>query len=190
MNRKFWIALAVVASLAVALGIVVKHQNVEASGGYPRVPLVPLAAQPNGEDVRFATLMIPHCQHVIALGSLADDRFGNPQVRHLAEEMTRARSRELAEMLPWKSDWHEAGDQPSAAAGLTSPADVALEASTGSDFDRRFLLAMIDQHARALQLARTEIATGRYAPAIELANRIVAAQQLELDQMRSLLTKS
>jgi uncharacterized protein (DUF305 family) len=190
MNRKFWIVLAVFAALAVGLGVVVKRENVLASGGFPRVPLVPLAAQPNGEDVLFARVMIPRTQHAIDTAALADTRSTSDEVRHLADEMGRARSRELAEILPWKDSWSQLGEQPSGGAAATFADESALASASGSDFDRKFLAAMIEQHEQTLAVAHAETSTGRYAPAIELANRIVAAQQAELELMRSMLKKS
>jgi uncharacterized protein (DUF305 family) len=62
-----------------------------------------------------------------------------------------------------------------------------LMAATGADFDRMFLQMMIRHHEGAIEMAKTELDEGRYIPARDLAEGIVAGQQDEIDTMESLL---
>ncbi|MGQ4598205.1 DUF305 domain-containing protein [Nocardia sp. R6R-6] len=64
---------------------------------------------------------------------------------------------------------------------------AALRAASGPDFDRQWLTMMIEHHTGAIAMAQTEIADGKNPDAQALARAIIAAQQAEIDQMRTML---
>lgn len=190
VHKKYWMALAIVASVAVGVGIVVGLKNKESAGGHPRSVLVPLAIQHNGEDIKFARAMIPHHQEVLEMALLADTRAGQQGVRRLATELIELHSREMAEMRQWLSEWGESSDAPAGAEVAPMANLVGLKAASGDEFDRAFLSMMTEHHQRALALAEVEKSGGRYAPAKELANQIIAARRAEIEQMQSQLKGS
>jgi uncharacterized protein (DUF305 family) len=64
-----------------------------------------------------------------------------------------------------------------------------LSTASGAEFDRMFLEMMIQHHQGAVEMARTEVATGKNADAVRLARHIIDSQQAEIGQMRALLTQ-
>lgn len=73
-------------------------------------------------------------------------------------------------------------------AGMMSGAQMAdLEGASGAEFDTMFLTMMIEHHNGAIEMANTEIADGKNADAIALAEAIVEAQEAEIETMQGLL---
>ena len=72
--------------------------------------------------------------------------------------------------------------------GMMSAADMAeLQNAQGVDAAKLFLEQMIRHHEGAITMARNEIDSGSYPPAIELSERIAVDQQREIDTMRQIL---
>ena len=72
--------------------------------------------------------------------------------------------------------------------GMMSAADMAeLQNAQGVDAAKLFLEQMIRHHEGAITMARNEIDSGNYPPAIELSERIAVDQQREIDTMRQIL---
>lgn len=71
--------------------------------------------------------------------------------------------------------------------GMLSSDDLASLAAAGADFEQRWLEAMIGHHRGAIEMARTEVADGGYAPAVALAQQIIDGQQAEITTMEDLL---
>jgi uncharacterized protein (DUF305 family) len=71
---------------------------------------------------------------------------------------------------------------------MMSAADMAaLQKAPAGDFQAMWLRMMIQHHEGAITMAKAELDEGRYAPAMELAQRIIDGQQAEIDQMKQLL---
>ena len=151
-------------------------------------------------DVRFAQRMIPHHRQAVEMAGLAEGRAADPEVKKLAGQIEAAQAPEIATMTGWLAAWGR--PVPSASAGhgmpemdhgmpgMMSDADMAkLAASSGGDFDRQFLAMMIAHHEGALAMAEDELAGGANPEARALAQRIVDAQQAEIEAMRKLLDR-
>ena len=63
----------------------------------------------------------------------------------------------------------------------------SLDRASGDSWDRMFLRMMIAHHQGAIEMANVELDDGENPEALALAQRIVEAQQAEIDQMRSML---
>lgn len=73
--------------------------------------------------------------------------------------------------------------------GMMSPHDMqALQDAQGTDAARLFLTQMIEHHRGAIAMARTEVDTGQYPPAVTLARNIIESQQREITTMEQLLS--
>jgi uncharacterized protein (DUF305 family) len=159
----------------------------------------------NVSDVSFAQNMIAHHKEAIEMADLATTRAGSQQVKDLATTIKAEQSPEIATMTNWLTSWKQPtvatpdmsmhdmsgmGSTASASAmpGMMSSADMAALASTsGTAFDRQFLQMMITHHNGAVQMAKTEQATGQYPPAIALAGNIITSQTAEIAKMQSML---
>ncbi|MFI7347854.1 DUF305 domain-containing protein [Streptomyces sp. NPDC049936] len=156
----------------------------------------------NAQDVAFAQGMIPHHRQALEMARLAADRSATPEVAGLAARIEKAQDPEITTMTGWLKTWGEdvpesTGSRPgmdhsahSGMPGMMDGQDMAeLEKASGRTFDTKFLTMMIEHHEGAVEMAGTEKAEGRYAPAKALADDIVTAQQAEITEMNRLLGK-
>lgn len=151
-------------------------------------------------DVAFARDMVPHHRQAIGMAQLAEGRAEDPRVLDLAARIEAAQGPEIDVLTGWLAEWgadggmgHRDGDMGhmgGGSGGMMSPGDMqALMAASGAEFDRLFLEQMIEHHAGAVDMARTEIAEGRNAEAIALAETIRDTQTAEIQEMEQLLTE-
>lgn len=171
------------------------------------------AAAHNQADVTFAQHMIPHHQQAIDMSDMILGKQGiDPRVRDLATNIKTAQGSEIEQMKGWLREWGMPAmvpgmDMPGKdipghsmpsrsmmpgmngmSMGMMSQADMdGLKNAQGVDASRRFLTGMITHHQGAIGMARDEIQSGRFGPAIELSKSIVTSQQQEIDQMKSIL---
>ncbi|SDO06623.1 Uncharacterized conserved protein, DUF305 family [Streptomyces sp. cf386] len=158
----------------------------------------------NDQDVSFAQGMIPHHQQALEMAELAAGRASSAQVKDLAERVRKAQDPEIRTMSGWLKAWGE--DVPSAAPGMDHSAGHSggsgmagmmdqedmdkLSKASGKDFDTMFLTMMVEHHEGAVEMAETEKARGRYAPATDLADAVITAQTAEIEEMNKLLGKN
>ena len=138
--------------------------------------------------------MIPHHREAIQMAERAAERASTPDVKALAARIEAAQAPEITTMTQWLKSWGEdvppSGGHGATHGGMMSDDDMSLlMGATGPAFDRMFLEMMTEHHKGAIEMARTEQAKGAYAPAKELAGKIIAAQQNEIDEMATLLAK-
>jgi uncharacterized protein (DUF305 family) len=68
-------------------------------------------------------------------------------------------------------------------AGMEENDALMMQGATAVDIDVAFVCAMIPHHQSAINMARAELAHGDDAWARELAEKVIAAQQEEIDEM-------
>ncbi|MFB6956011.1 DUF305 domain-containing protein [Streptomyces sp. NPDC056309] len=154
----------------------------------------------NDADVTFAQGMIPHHQQAVRMARSAATRASSAEVKDLASRIEKAQDPEIETMSGWLESWgakvpstmpgmdHSGhGDMP----GMMDGQDMnELAKASGADFDRMFLTMMVEHHEGAVEMAATEKANGRYAPARKTADDIITAQNAEIEEMNKLLGKS
>ncbi|KUI19763.1 DUF305 domain-containing protein [Mycobacterium sp. GA-1285] len=152
----------------------------------------------NADDVAFATNMIPHHEQAVELSALVPDRSTNPELKALAEQISKAQEPEIRTMqvllVQWKenpdADTGHGGHQGHGGAmeGMVDDATMAkLQTLSGPEFDTLWLQSMIAHHQGAIEMARAELANGENVDAKRLAQTIVDTQQAEIDQMNQML---
>ena len=165
----------------------------------------------NQSDVQFASDMIQHHSQALDMVKLTEGRTLDPQVKKLADDIRAAQAPEIKTMTGWLEDWdeqvpdsmsghdmsgHDAGDMDSTDSsgstsdmpGMMSSDDMdSLAAASDAAFQNMWLQMMLEHHQGAVEMAKTEQADGKYAPAIELAGNIIKSQTSEIDEMQSLL---
>ena len=167
----------------------------------------------NDADVAFAQGMIPHHQQAVEMSDMLLAKEGiDPQVASLAEKIKAAQAPEIETMRGWLNAWGVAPMPPMSSGmpghdmpgmstmpghgnipgmsghGMMSHADMtALQNAQGTEASRLFLTQMIEHHRGAITMAQTEIDTGEYAPAIEMARTIASSQQEEITSMEQML---
>jgi uncharacterized protein (DUF305 family) len=160
------------------------------------------AAAFNDADVTFAQGMIPHHEQAVQMAEMAEEQARSLEVEELAATIAEGQEPEIGIMARWLEEWGEepahsmgdmegmggtdAGDMP----GMMSDTEMqALEDADGADWDQMFLTMMIEHHAGAIEMARTEQSEGENPEAVALADDIDVAQSAEIETMQGLLDR-
>ncbi|KUI35826.1 DUF305 domain-containing protein [Mycobacterium sp. IS-1590] len=194
---------AVLLALATAL-MLASCTSTPASDGHtdhqhPDEPVI--SGQPagyNAADVAFATDMIPHHEQAVELSALVPERSVNPELKALADQISKAQEPEIRTMQVLLVQWKENPDAATghggheghggAMQGMVDDATMAkLQTLSGAEFDTLWLQSMIAHHQGAIEMARAELDNGENADAKRLAQTIVDTQQAEIDQMNQML---
>ena len=165
----------------------------------------------NDADVAFAQGMIPHHQQAIEMSDMLLGKQGiDPKVVTLAQQIKAAQGPEIEKMQRWLSDWGvpttsspEMSNMPGmpnmsgmpghdmsgmGGGGMMSAQDMAaLQNAQGAEASRLFLTQMIEHHKGAIAMAQTEVNTGQFPAAVEMARSIITSQQQEIDAMNAML---
>lgn len=161
----------------------------------------PIAADAefNAADVQFAQGMIVHHGQAIQMADQALATSTDPDVLRLAQEIKVAQEPEIMQMVTWLESWNQPvpdpmmdhrmldhGDMPMS--GMIGPDQMAaLSEASGSEFDQLFLVAMVEHHRGAVEMARYALDNGRYPPLSELAQAVITVQEAEIAEMETLL---
>lgn len=146
----------------------------------------------NSDDVMFARMMIPHHEQAVELAAMVPQHTTNPDMIALAAEILKAQQPEINVMKTQLAQWGVTSDESSEhdahMSGMVDSATMAkLKTLQGADFDKLWLESMIDHHKGAIEMAQNEVANGQNPDMIALAGNIVAAQQAEIDKMKTML---
>ena len=163
----------------------------------------------NDADVAFASDMIQHHAQALSMVDMTLERPLDPEVQTLAEDIRDAQAPEIETMADWLTSWgedvpetmrdhvnsgHGGGDASEGLEGMEdmpgmmSAEDMgALGDASDDEFQQMWLEMMVEHHEGAVEMAETEQAEGRFKDAVDLAGRIVDAQNAEIDIMRDLL---
>ena len=155
------------------------------------------AAQFNDADIEFAQGMIAHHEQAIEMSEIAlDPKVGaGASVTDLATRIQAAQDPEIEQMTAWLDAWGQPvamdtsdGHDMASMEGMMSAEEMdALAAMTGETFDTRWLEMMIEHHTGAITMAEDVKATGSNPEVRALADRIIATQQAEINEMNALL---
>ncbi|MCV7424573.1 DUF305 domain-containing protein [Mycobacterium yunnanensis] len=156
-------------------------------------------ADHDAADVTFVTGMIPHHEQAVQMSAMVPERSTNPAVIKLAADISAAQGPEIATMKTWLATWtggstsadaHEGHDMGAMDGMVDDATMTTLGTLKGADFDTLWLRSMIGHHEGAIKMANAEIADGASADAKKLASQIVATQQAEIDQMKTMVGES
>lgn len=156
----------------------------------------PASAEFNDADVMFAQMMIPHHEQAIEMSDIAlDPTIGaGAKVADLATRIKNAQDPEITQMRNLLTSWGQSEtaddsvDHSSMMQGMLTIDELdALGTLKGTAFDAEWARAMIAHHEGAVDMAEEVIAQGVNADIRTLANAIVAAQQAEIEELKSLI---
>jgi len=164
---------------------------------------IPDSAPYNGDDVTFATEMIPHHAQALLMVDMAAGRDVSPRFSSLLDQIRAAQAPEIEQMTDWLEDWdqpvpdtgrehgdmgHGSGGAGTGMAGMMDPEELdELAAMSGTGFEQMWLRMMIEHHEGAIDLAEVEVADGEFADAVTLAEDIRDSQTAEIETMESML---
>ena len=158
------------------------------------------AADANMTDVMFTAMMIPHHEQAVEMADMVLAKDGiDERVVALAQDIKAAQGPEIDLMSGWLDDWGtDMGDGMGEMSGMDgmdhgdgmmSESDMEeLNAASGDEASRLFLEQMIVHHEGAIDMAQPELDSGQNADVIELAQKIMDAQTIEIALMRDILS--
>lgn len=149
------------------------------------------AADHNGSDAMFAQAMIPHHSQAVEMSDMLLKKQGiDARIITLATRIKAAQAPEIETMNGWLKGWNEPTQAPGghSMTGMMSGDDLArLDAAEGTEAAQLFLTQMIAHHEGAVEMANTEVRSGKNADAIQLGKDISASQTAEIQEMKDLL---
>lgn len=155
----------------------------------------------NDADVAFVTAMYPHHAQALEMATMVDGRSTNQAVIDLATQIKGAQQPEMDTMTGLltsfgkpapSTDTMDGMDMSGSTAmsGMMSADDMTrLGTLSGTEFDKTWLTMMTEHHAGAVEMASTELSDGSNADAKTLATNIIAAQNAEIETMKTLLAQ-
>jgi uncharacterized protein (DUF305 family) len=146
-------------------------------------------------DRAFIDAVVPHHEAAIEMTQEAlDAGLTQPELINIADNIIATQRSEIDQMLEWREQWfgsNEPGSEESALEALgVSAAEAGMEhgsmdLSMAEDVDQAFAEMMIDHHEGAIRMARLAEERAGHDEIKELAEDIIAAQQSEIEIMRT-----
>jgi uncharacterized protein (DUF305 family) len=170
-----------------------EHQHM---AGMDMPVTIPKGAIFTEADVRFMQGMIAHHAQAIYMSRLAASRGANPRLLKFATKIDQSQLAEIRLMQEWlRANGQMAPDTSSwrtmAMPGmLTADQIEQLSAARGIDFDRHFLVYMIQHHQGALKMVADLFSSPRAGQDVDVsvfANDVVTVQTAEIDIMNQML---
>lgn len=136
-------------------------------------------------DQEFLTSMIEHHEGAVSMAKEAQAKSTRPEIKSFAADIISAQTGEIDQMYMWRKDWFGESEHIGMRMGADMPS-MAVELGEGdTEFDLRFLDAMIVHHEGAIDTARkVQLPTDR-SEIHNLAGSIITAQSQEIDQMKT-----
>jgi uncharacterized protein (DUF305 family) len=151
----------------------------------------------NAADVSFAQGMIPHHAQAVEMAKLVPSHSTNSKVIDLANRIQSAQDPEIQQLTAMLAKWGAPTaasdpsmpgmDHGSMGTGMMSGEEmIQLNQAKGAEFDRMWIDMMIKHHQGAIEMSKTELASGASPEAKSLAQKIIDAQQAEITEMQAL----
>lgn len=141
-------------------------------------------------DSAFISDMLVHHARALELGHLAGARGTDPRVRAFGERIVREQTPEHSHLEAWVRTLgvrvDPMTDAAMASGYVTDSSYTALQKLSGAAFDKQVLLLSASSEDGAVEMAQTELAGGKYEPALALARSINGAKGTEIPELRKL----
>jgi len=159
---------------------------------------IPKGALYTEADVRFMQGMIAHHAQAIYMSKMAAAHGASPHLLKFTQKIDQSQTAEIRIMQQWlRSNDQTAPDTSSwrtmqMPGMLTAEQLQQLDASRGRDFDRQFLVLMIQHHTGALRMVDDLLAAPGAAQDVDVsvfANDVVVVQTAEIGTMQRMLAE-
>lgn len=151
-------------------------------------------------DQMFINMMVPHHQGAVEMAKIAQQRAQHPEIKQMADGIISGQQEEINQMKAWKQQWYGSSDTPpmsampmveampgmgSAGHTMNMQADVDQLKNAKEPFDLAFIDAMIPHHQSAIDAGKLALQQATHPEIKQLAQKIIDAQQKEIDQMKA-----
>ncbi len=159
--------------------------------------VIPQGALYTEADVRFMQGMIAHHAQAVYMSRMAAAHGAGRRLLRFAQKIDQSQIAEIALMQRWLRSNNQAAPDTSSwrtmqmPGMLTAPQLQTLDAAHGPEFDRQFLVLMIQHHEGALKMVADLFATplaGQEVDVSVLANDIHTVQTAEIGLMQRMLS--
>ena len=147
-------------------------------------------------DVEFMQGMIAHHAQAIHMSRMAEAHGANPRVQKLSVKIDQSQVAEIRIMQEWLRRYGQFAPDTGSwrtmqMAGMLTAAQLGeLDAAKGVEFDRAYLVLMIQHHNGALKMVHDLLAAPLAAQEVDVsvfANDVVAVQTAEIGVMRRMI---
>jgi uncharacterized protein (DUF305 family) len=138
-------------------------------------------------DAQFIDSMIEHHQGALEMAEQALTEAERPELRQLAEDIVAAQRQEIEQMTTWRKQWYS--DLMPTGGMEMGMGEMEVSADPSKPFDQRFIEAMISHHRGAIEMAQMAQQQAGREEIKTLADTIIAAQQVEIEQMQAWLAE-
>jgi uncharacterized protein (DUF305 family) len=159
---------------------------------------IPKGAVYTEADVRFMQGMIAHHAQAIHMSKMAVAHGANPHLLKFTQKIDQSQTAEIRLMQEWLRANNQVAPDTSSwrtmqmAGMLTAEQLQQLDAAKDEDFDRLFLIFMIQHHNGALKMVDDLFATPQAGQDVDVnvfANDVVVVQTAEIGTMQQMLAQ-
>ncbi|MFN2387718.1 MAG: DUF305 domain-containing protein [Thermoanaerobaculia bacterium] len=140
-------------------------------------------------DLQFLDTMPKHHQMSIDMVRIAEGKFSDKELGRLAKKMAEDQGKENAQMKQWREQWFPGA--PNAEnmqmPGMASMGNMDMshmQTASGTELDRMFVDMMVPHHQSGIEMARDALAKAEHQEIRDLAEKMIAKQQKEIDEMQ------
>ena len=141
-------------------------------------------------DLQFIDTMTAHHEGAIDMARIALTKAMHPELREFARQVVDGQSAEVAQMAEWRAKWFANAAKavnmamPGMAASMKGMDNSHLAMLLGAEFDLMFIQMMVPHHEGALAMSRDALERAQHQEIKELAQRIIDAQQRDIEMMK------
>lgn len=148
-------------------------------------------------NLRFIDAMTPHHQGAVEMAKEAKQKSKRLEIQKLADNIIKAQDKEIAQMKQWRQAWYpKASTEPvaynsqmrhSMPMSQDQIKSMMMSMDLGAadtEFDLRFINAMIPHHEGAVTMAQDALNKSKRPEIQKLAKDIVSSQKAEIAQMK------
>lgn len=138
-------------------------------------------------DQEFINGMIEHHEGAVSMAKEALVKSKRAELKTFAQNIITAQTTEIEQMYSWRKQWFDDSSHITMRMGVDMPSMAVDLGETDAEFDKRFLLAMIEHHEGAVTMAQEILLPTDRSEIHDLAKNIIATQNNEIATMQQWL---
>lgn len=138
-------------------------------------------------DQEFITGMIEHHEGAIVMAKEVLSKSNRSELKSLAQDIITDQTSEIDQMYAWRKNWFNDSSHVEMRMGHDMPSMAIDLGKADSEFDKRFLLAMITHHEGAVKMAKQILLPTDRVEIHDLAKNIITTQTEEITMMQQYL---